>query len=61
MIIDYRCQIMSGINRYTNLGHFSTWGLSLLGKTDRFKIFIGLLITKYQGSFLETVFPLTPF
>lgn len=60
MIIDYRCQIMSGIKRYTKLGHFSTWALSLLGKTDRFNIFIGLLISKYQGSFLERVFPHTP-
>lgn len=50
MIIDYRCQIMSGIRRYTTLGHFSTWALNLLGKTDKFNIFIGLLIsTKALG------------
>lgn len=31
--------------------HFSTWVLSLLGKTDRFKVFIGLLIsTKALGN-----------
>lgn len=46
MIIDYRFLIMSGIKRFTKLGHFSTWSLSLLGKTERFNIFIVLLIPR---------------